>query len=99
MEMEGFAASRDHGNGRLMQINKIYSAKTLARVALELGEDEDWLDEIASEMEPEDGVIRIYGVDEDDCTMVFSDYGVEILQTFIENHRENEKLFGPRSLT
>lgn len=42
-----------------MQRNKIWSIKTLALVARELGEDEEWLDEISIEMEPEDGIIRV----------------------------------------
>lgn len=32
---------------------------TLAHVAAELGEDEDWLFDIIGEMEPEDGVIWV----------------------------------------
>jgi hypothetical protein len=81
-----------------MQRNKIYSVKTLAVVARELGEDEDWLGEVASEMEPEDGVIRVYGIGED-STIAFSDDGIESLHDYIEAHRDNEKLFGPRPLT
>lgn len=43
-----------------MQLNKISAIWTLAHVAAELGEDEDWLFDIIDEMEPEDGVIRVY---------------------------------------
>ena len=82
-----------------MQRNKIASIKTIARTARDLGEDEQLLWEVVEEMEPQDGVIWIYGLNDDDTTVAFSDEGVESLQTFIENHRENEKLFGPRSLT
>jgi len=38
---------------------------TVNRVAEQLGEDEDWLRDVASEMEIEDGVIWVYGVGED----------------------------------
>jgi hypothetical protein len=38
---------------------------SITRVAKDLGEDEDWLRETASEMEVEDGVIWVYGVGED----------------------------------
>jgi hypothetical protein len=39
------------------QLNKIYAIKTIALVAQEMGEDEQWLNEIIDEMEPEDGLI------------------------------------------
>lgn len=37
---------------------------TLARVAQMLGEDEDWLSDISMELEPEDGIISVYGLGE-----------------------------------
>lgn len=40
-----------------MQINKISSIKTIARVARELGQDKQWLNKLAIEMEPEHGLI------------------------------------------
>ncbi len=52
---------------------------TIARVAEMLGVDEDRLHEIAIEMEPEDGVIHVYGID-DDGIMAFTDFGVENLR-------------------
>ena len=45
-----------------MHVNKISHVKTINLVAKELGEDENWLLEVAMEMEPEDGVIWVYGV-------------------------------------
>ena len=48
-----------------MHTNKVSSVKTLNLVAKELGEDEDWLFDVAAEMEPEDGVIWVYGISED----------------------------------
>ena len=53
-----------------MQRNKIYAVKTLAVVAREIGEDEDWIGEVVAEMEPEDGVIRVFGIDER-CIIAF----------------------------
>jgi hypothetical protein len=38
-----------------VQINKVHSVRTLALVAKDLGEDVDWLADIAIDMEPEDG--------------------------------------------
>ncbi|RJF89857.1 hypothetical protein D3874_05075 [Oleomonas cavernae] len=63
---------------------------TLARVAEMLGEDEDWLHDICLEMEPEDGIISVYGLG-DDCTPAFTDFGIENLRQIIEIHRENEQ--------
>jgi hypothetical protein len=48
----------DHRNRRLtMQVNKVHSVRTLALVARDLGEDADWLADIAVDLEPEDGLI------------------------------------------
>ncbi|MGY2847593.1 hypothetical protein ACVIWU_002529 [Bradyrhizobium sp. USDA 4509] len=42
--------------------NKVHHVTTITKVAKDLGEDEDWLWDIANEMEIEDGVIWVYGV-------------------------------------
>jgi hypothetical protein len=47
-----------------MQLNKIHSVKTVDRVAAELGETVDRLHDLAIGMEPEDGVIWVYGTAE-----------------------------------
>ena len=44
---------------------------TLARVAQMLGENEDWLSDISIEMDPEDGIIPVYGLG-DDYTPTFT---------------------------
>lgn len=63
---------------------------TIARVAHLLGEDEDWLREISIEMEPEDGVIAVYGPGDDDPTPAFTDFGIENLRELIEIYRDSE---------
>ncbi len=50
----------------LSQVNKVHRVYTIARVAEMLGEDADWLAEVANEMEPEDGLIWVYGPSDDD---------------------------------
>jgi hypothetical protein len=45
----------------LSQVNKVHHVHTIARVAAMLGEDEDWLGEVAGEMDQEDGLIWVYG--------------------------------------
>lgn len=69
-----------------MQLNKVPHVFTIARVAAELGEDEDWLCTIAAEMEPEDGLIWVYGAG-DDGVMAFSDFGIENLNQLVRIHR------------
>ncbi len=68
------------------QRNKVHSATTIARVAIELGVDEDWLWDIAGEMEPEDGLIWVYGPG-DDGVMAFSEEGIECLRELIAMHK------------
>ena len=72
------------------QRNKVHSVTTIARVAIELGVDEDWLWDVANGMEPEDGLIWVYGLS-DDGVMAFSDDGIECLQELIAIHKENPK--------
>jgi hypothetical protein len=64
---------------------------TLARVAELLGEDEDWLHEISIELDPEDGMLTVYGVD-DEGTTAFSEFGIENLRELIQIHRDLAEL-------
>ena len=70
-----------------MHVNKVYRVTTIARVAAELGEDQDWLFDIAGEMEPEDGLIWVYGPGDEE-TMAFTDFGIESLVNLIAIHRD-----------
>jgi hypothetical protein len=69
-----------------VHINKVYRVTTIARVAAELGEDENWLCDIAGEMEPEDGLIWVYGPN-GEAIMAFTDFGIEQLNDLIAIHR------------
>ncbi|SMX56472.1 protein of unknown function [Bradyrhizobium sp. ORS 285] len=42
-------------------VNKVHHVTTIAKVAKDLGEDEEWLHDVASELDIEDGVIWVYG--------------------------------------
>ena len=44
-----------------MPVNKVSHVKTIDLVAKELGEDGDWLFDVAVGMDTEDGVIWVYG--------------------------------------
>ena len=52
-------------------------------VAKDLGEDVDWLADIAIDMEPEDGLIWVYDPEHPDGTMAFSQFGIESLCNLI----------------
>jgi hypothetical protein len=77
-----------------MHVNKVHHVTTITRVAETLGEDEDWLHDVANEMDVEDGVIWVYGIGEDGV-MAFTDFGIETLSKLIRMHRENPGLLGP----
>ena len=74
-----------------MHVNKVHHITTINRVAAELGEDEDWLSDVASEMEIEDGVIWVYGIGEDGV-LAFTDFGIENLRDLVRMHKENPDL-------
>lgn len=65
-----------------MQLNKVYSVKTIDRVAAELGETVDRIFDLTIDMETEDGVIRVYGLG-DDSVIAFTPFGIENLQELI----------------
>jgi len=65
-----------------MQLNKVHSVETIDRVAAELGESVDLLHELAINMETEDGVIWVYGLD-DEAVLAFSPFGIESLRELI----------------
>jgi hypothetical protein len=69
-----------------VHINKVHHVTTIDRVANDLGESEDWLHDIANEMDIEDGVIWVYGVGEDGV-MAFTDFGIENLIDLIKMYK------------
>jgi hypothetical protein len=70
-----------------MHVNKVSRVRTIDRVAEDLGEDVDFLFDVAIEMEPEDGLIWVLSLD-DDSVMAFTDDGVDNLVDLIKIHRE-----------
>ena len=72
-------------------VNKVHHVQTIARVAEMLGEDEDWLWNVAYEMDQEDGLIWVYGR-EDDGIMAFTDFGIETLVGLIKIYRANPEI-------
>jgi hypothetical protein len=74
-----------------MHVNKVHHVTTIARVAKDLGEDEDWLRDIANEMDVEDGVIWIFGISEDG-ELALTDFGIENLIELVRFYKQNPRL-------
>jgi hypothetical protein len=53
--------------------------------------DEDWLHDVASEMDIEDGRIWVYGIGEDGV-LAFTDFGIENLTELVEIYRADPDL-------
>jgi hypothetical protein len=79
--------------GLIMHVNKVSHVMTIDRVAADLGESEDWLFDVAYEMDTEDGVIWIRGLGEDPV-MAFTDFGIENLIELIKMHKDDPTLLG-----
>jgi hypothetical protein len=77
--------------GLIMHVNKVSHVKTINLVAKDLGESEDWLFDVANEMDVEDGVVWVYGVG-DEGVMAFTDFGIETLTELIKIHKDNPTL-------
>ena len=75
----------------MAQVNKVHHVYTIARVAEMLGENEDWLGDVANEMDQEDGLIWVYGAG-DEGVMAFTDFGIETLMGLIEIYKADPHL-------
>jgi len=83
--MELASRRRGHQPGGLTMAG-ISFVFTIARVAEMLGEDEEWLREISTNMDPEEGHLWVIGSGEDQCP-AFTEYGVECLRQIIIEER------------
>lgn len=72
-----------------MQRNKVYAVTTLAQVALELGEAENFLFDLTDQMDTEDGLIWVYGTDEDPVIALSGD-GIDCMRDLIAEHRRSQ---------
>ena len=72
-----------------MQLNKTHAVKTVGRVAAELGETVDRLHDLAIGMEPEDGIIWVYGIAELEV-LAFTPFGIENLINLIATERDRQ---------
>ena len=79
------------GGLTLAATNKVHHVHTIARVAEMLGEDDNWLSDVANEMDQEDGLIWVYGP-ADDGVMAFTDFGIETLTELVKMHKDDPAL-------
>jgi hypothetical protein len=69
-----------------MQRNKVHHVHTVQRLARDLGVSEDLIHDLTLGLEPEDGVIWVWGLDDDDGTLAFTDDGVEEVKLLLEEY-------------
>jgi len=74
-----------------MHVNKVHHVTTINRVAEQLGVDADWLSDVASEMDIEDGRIVVYGIG-DDGVLALTDFGIVNLTELVRMHKQNPGL-------
>ena len=84
--MELAAVCRRSPSGGLI-LAAISAVFTIDYVANLLGEDEDWLYDLSTDMFPEDGCLRVYGVGEDGVP-AFTKDGIETLRQIIADQLE-----------
>ena len=89
--MDGPGAGDLRSSRVTMHVNKVHRVTTITRVAQDLGEDEDWLQDVANEMDAEDGLIWVYGAGEDGV-MAFTDFGIETLIELIRMYKDDPTL-------
>ena len=73
-----------------MQLNQVYSVKTIDRVADEPGETVARIFDLAIDMETEDGVIWVYAPG-NDGVIAFTPFRIENLQELIETDRSGAR--------
>ena len=68
------------------QRNKVRHVWTAAVLGRDFGVDEDLIHELTLGLEPEDGVIWIYDLDNDDGTLAFTNEGIEEVRLLLAEH-------------
>jgi hypothetical protein len=91
VELDASCVRNLGSSGMTSHVNKVTHVTTITRVAEDLGEGEDWLRDVANEMEVEDGVIWVYGVGEDGV-LAFTNFGIESLIELIKMHKDDPTL-------
>jgi hypothetical protein len=88
VELDAACNDNHHSGALIVHTNKVHHVTTMDRVAKDLGEDEDWLSDVAMDMEIEDGMTWVYGIGEDGV-MAFIDFGIESPVALIKMHKDD----------
>jgi hypothetical protein len=78
-----------------MHANRVSHVTTISRVAKDIGDNEDWLFDVANEMDVEDGAIWVFEVD-DEGMLAFTDLGIKNLIDPIKVHKGDPTLLRRR---
>ena len=70
-----------------MQRNKVHHVYTVGTVAKRLGVEESLIHDLTVGLEPEDGVIWVYGPDDEDGKMAFTDEGIDEVRLLLDEYR------------
>ena len=68
-----------------MQRNKVHAVTILTKVAQDLEVSEDMLHDLTQQMDTEDGVIWVYGLEEEGVLALTED-GIECLRDILADH-------------
>jgi hypothetical protein len=68
------------------QRNKVHHVWTVAVLARDFGVDEDLIHDLTLGLEPEDGVVWVYDVDNQDGTLAFTDEGIQEVRLLLAEH-------------
>ena len=86
MELETAGTEAALGRRMSTQRNKVHHVYTVAHVARQLGVGEDLIHDLTLGLEPEDGVIWVYGID-DDGVLAFTDDGIEEVRLILMEYQ------------
>jgi hypothetical protein len=89
LELETAGTEAAIGRRMSTQRNKVHHVHTVAYVASRLGVDEDLIHDLTLGLEPEDGVIWVYGLDEDGV-LAFTDDGIEEVRLILKEYQSRK---------
>ena len=72
-----------------MQRNKVHAVTILTKVAQDLEVSEDMLHDLTQQMDTEDRVIWVYGLEEEGVLALTED-GIECLRDILADHRRGQ---------
>jgi hypothetical protein len=64
----------------------VHHVYTVERIARDLGVSEELIQELTLGLEPENGVIWVYGANDDDGILAFTDEGIEEIELLLEEY-------------